>query len=124
MRCPPSGTRSYPQGDARGAALLARLSLDPVMAALREAMAQISGEAPNVDFALCALARALGLPADAPFTLFALGRSVGWVAHAMEQGMTGTLIRPRGRYEGVVAGVRCGKLPSLQGAWWTTDLRC
>jgi citrate synthase len=31
-------------------------------------------------------------------TLFALGRSVGWVAHAMEQIADGTLIRPRGRY--------------------------
>lgn len=92
----------YPQGDARAVALLARLDLDPVMAQLRDLGSQISGQAPNIDFALCALARALALPADAPFILFALGRSVGWVGHAIEQGATGSLIRPRGRYDGVV----------------------
>ncbi len=94
----------YPQGDARAVALLARLDLDPVMAKLRDAGRQASGRPPNIDFALCALARTLALPADAPFILFALGRSVGWVGHAIEQGMTGSLIRPRGRYDGVVPG--------------------
>ena len=53
----------------------------------------------NVDFALAAFARASGLPADAPFCLFLIGRSVGWAAHIVEQVATGTLIRPRARYE-------------------------
>jgi citrate synthase len=53
-----------------------------------------------VDFALAATERALGLPAGAAFTLFALGRVVGWIAHAMEQTRYGRLIRPRARYIG------------------------
>jgi len=49
---------------------------------------------------LTVLVRAVGLPKNAPFTIFLLGRSVGWAAHAMEQARLGRLIRPRARYEG------------------------
>jgi len=43
----------------------------------------------------------LGLPSDAPFTLFTVGRTVGWLAHALEQRSSGGgLIRPRARYTG------------------------
>jgi hypothetical protein len=34
------------------------------------------------------------------FSLFALGRYIGWLAHAIEQAATGQLIRPRARYTG------------------------
>jgi citrate synthase len=47
-----------------------------------------------------ALTRSYRLPSDAPIRLFTLGRSVGWTAHAIEQVMSGKLIRPRARYEG------------------------
>jgi hypothetical protein len=40
---------------------------------------------PMLDFALVALRRALGLPRGVAFGLFALGRTVGWIAHALEQ---------------------------------------
>ena len=90
----------YPQGDPRAHALLDGLDLDPLMTDLRDAVRTALDRPPNIDFALCALTRRFGLPDRAPFTLFALGRSVGWVAHAMEQAATGALIRPRGRYEG------------------------
>ena len=63
-----------------------------------------SGARPNVDFALAAFARASRLPPDATFSLFLLGRSVGWAAHIFEQIATGTLIRPRARYEGPELG--------------------
>ncbi|MBT2188765.1 citrate synthase [Sphingobium nicotianae] len=96
------GHMLYPQGDVRAVPLLDRLTLDPVMARLRDAVREVGGQPPNIDFALCALARALALPDDAPFVLFALGRSVGWVAHAIEQVTTGSLIRPRGRYDGAM----------------------
>ena len=43
---------------------------------------------------------ALGLPQDAPFALFAVARCAGWIAHAIEQGQTDALIRPRARYVG------------------------
>ena len=32
--------------------------------------------------------------------IFALGRSAGWVAHALEQRSAGYLLRPRARYVG------------------------
>jgi citrate synthase len=92
----------YPQGDARGLALLEHVPVDPLMSDLRAAALDATGRAPNIDFALCALTRHLALPQDAPFILFALARSIGWVAHAIEQVTTGSLIRPRGRYEGPV----------------------
>ena len=60
----------------------------------------MTGRPANIDFALAAMTRALSLPAEAPFAVFALGRSVGWIAHALEQLETGELIRPRARYIG------------------------
>jgi len=59
-----------------------------------------SGEEPNIDFALAATARVLKLPAGAPLMLFAIGRTVGWIGHALEQYATGQVIRPRARYVG------------------------
>ncbi|HZS58875.1 MAG TPA: citrate/2-methylcitrate synthase, partial [Gemmatimonadaceae bacterium] len=57
-------------------------------------------EHPNVDFALAAVARVYRLPRHAPIILFALGRTVGWIAHAIEQYSSGQLIRPRAHYNG------------------------
>lgn len=90
----------YPQGDVRGQALLAHLEPPAAFLALREAGERLLGEPPNIDFALAALADARRLPPEAPLVLFALGRAVGWIAHALEQQATGTLIRPRARYVG------------------------
>lgn len=95
------GHRLYGQGDVRAEALLARFEAPPLFTALAEAGTRLSGEKPNIDFALVALGAAFTLPEDAPLHLFALARSVGWLAHALEQGETGTLIRPRARYVGV-----------------------
>jgi citrate synthase len=61
-------------------------------------------EEPNLDFALAALARALRLPQGAPLMLFAIGRTLGWIAHALEQYAGRQLIRPRARYVGVAPG--------------------
>ena len=38
-----------------------------------------------------------------PLALFAIGRCVGWLAHALEQAGSGQMIRPRARYVGVPA---------------------
>ena len=57
---------------------------------------------PNLDFGLAAITRAYELPAQAPVLLFALGRTIGWIAHAIEEYASGRLIRPRARYTGVV----------------------
>ena len=63
-------------------------------------MLAVTGLAPNVDFALMAGCEALRLPHDAPFALFSVARCAGWIAHAIEQGQGGGLIRPRARYIG------------------------
>lgn len=100
-RPPPGfGHQLYPEGDVRAAPLLAIADLDDTMLSLRNAAFAMTGARPNIDFALAALTRNLGLPSDAPFRLFALGRAVGWAAHAVEQVTSRGLIRPRARYEG------------------------
>jgi citrate synthase len=97
---PGFGHPLYPNGDIRAIALARALTFDPTMTALADCAHAMAGAHPTIDFALVGLARALHLPADAPFTLFLLGRSVGWAAHAMEHAREGHLIRPRARYDG------------------------
>ncbi|MFM0735908.1 citrate synthase family protein [Paraburkholderia xenovorans] len=97
----------YPDGDPRARLLMdlladcapARSPLGEVLA-LARTVRDTTGAEPTVDFALAAIERVLGLPAGAAFTLFATGRVVGWIAHAMEQTRDGRLIRPRARYIG------------------------
>jgi citrate synthase len=97
---PGFGHPLYPDGDPRARALMSAFAPPEPYAGLRAAMAAARGAPDNVDFAVSALARSLALPADAPFTLFAVARMAGWVAHAMEQAAGGALIRPRARYVG------------------------
>jgi citrate synthase len=67
---------------------------------IREATAVTSG-APSIDFALAALEHTLQLPYGTGLTLFAIGRTAGWIGHALEQYQGQRLIRPRARYIGV-----------------------
>ncbi|MGN6817343.1 MAG: citrate synthase [Sphingomonas sp.] len=100
---PGFGHPLYPHGDPRAAALLPLVSLDPALAELRDAVVETTEALPNIDFALLAVAKSKGLPADVPFRLFAIARTVGWTAHAMEQSASGAAIRPRARYVGLAA---------------------
>lgn len=97
---PGFGHQLYAGIDPRAQALLAHLQPSPLLAEIADAVGRVAGLSPNIDFALLALAERLGLPADAPFRLFAAGRSCGWLAHAMEQAQGGGLIRPRASYAG------------------------
>jgi len=97
---PAFGHPLYPGGDPRAIALMRHFKLSGMFLAVRMAAEDLTGEPPNVDFALAALADAFGLPRQAPFVIFALSRSVGWIAHALEQIAAGQLIRPRARYVG------------------------
>jgi citrate synthase len=97
---PGFGHPLYPEGDPRAAALLARFSPPAPLAALQAAVGGIAGLSPNIDFALMAASEALALPQDGPFGLFAVARCAGWIAHAIEQGQSDALIRPRARYVG------------------------
>jgi citrate synthase len=54
----------------------------------------------NVEFYTALLLEAVGLPREAFTPVFAMARSAGWLAHAMEQQKTGRLIRPAARYVG------------------------
>ena len=92
--------RPYPAGDPRAKALLSAFRPDAEMTRLMVAGEALTGQPPNIDMALAALTRRPGLAPDAAFALFALGRSVGWIAHAIEQLESGGLIRPRARYVG------------------------
>lgn len=97
------GHRLYAQGDPRAAVLLALLPSSKAAVFARDfaaAAQDVLGEAPTVDFALVAVARALGLPRGAALTLFAIGRTVGWIAHALEQYAERAIIRPRAKYVG------------------------
>ena len=106
-RIPGFGHSLYPEGDPRGAGLL-RLTAgahpESIAVALSESVAgemlRLMEERPTVDFALATVARTLGLPPGGAIALFALGRTVGWIGHALEQYRSGSLIRPRARYVG------------------------
>ncbi|MEV4352444.1 citrate synthase [Actinoplanes sp. NPDC049596] len=101
---PGFGHRLYPAGDPRAKLLLDLLDDGP--AAIRaeeiaEAMWDRSGVHPNVDLALAALALDSGMPADAGETIFAIARTAGWLAHALEEyGDRPSRFRPSGRYAG------------------------
>jgi citrate synthase len=105
-RLPGFGQFLYPAGDPRAVALLAALACEvPEPHAQINAAAasgfRLTGQHPNVDFALASVAHALRLPENAGLGLFIIGRTVGWIAHAIEQYESGTLIRPRARYVGI-----------------------
>ena len=97
---PAFGHPLYPDGDPRALALFEHFTPRPDFAELRAAAEASTGEPPNVDFAIAAMADAFDLPLEAPLILFAVARSVGWIAHSLEQLSTGSLIRPRARYSG------------------------
>lgn len=56
----------------------------------------------NVEFYTAMLLDSLGFPREAFTAVFAIGRTVGWIAHAREQVLNGRLIRPQSRYIGLV----------------------
>ena len=104
---PGCGHSLYPDGDPRGRALLEIAaeaapgsSAIALAQELAEAIHDLLGEHPNLDFGLVALARALELPPDTPLALFALGRTIGWIGHAIEEYGLDRLIRPRAAYVG------------------------
>jgi citrate synthase len=105
---PGFGHQLYPEGDPRGGKLLFLAKMygseeeAELARRLIRAAHSIAGERPNLDFGLATFARALELPSEAPIAIFALGRTVGWTAHAIEQYADNQLIRPRARYIGPV----------------------
>jgi len=104
---PGFGHLLYPAGDPRGKALLELTTNaypDAPATALGEAIVtqvlRATGQHPTIDFGLAVLAGALQQPPGAALALFALGRTIGWIGHAIEQYQRDQLIRPRARYVG------------------------
>lgn len=92
----------YADGDPRAAALLARFEPPEAIARFIAQVTRLTGLQPNIDVALAALVAQHRLPEDAAFGLFATARSIGLLAHSLEQLGVAQVIRPRGRYVGVV----------------------
>ncbi|MFF4818970.1 citrate synthase [Kitasatospora sp. NPDC001309] len=107
---PGLGHRLYPDGDPRAVALLdAVRRLDggaEVVAAVAavEAAAGPAGrpaQRANIDLALAAMALTTGLPAEAGEVIFAVARTPGWLAHAVEEYREEPLrMRARATYTG------------------------
>ncbi|SHH06573.1 citrate synthase [Kaistia soli DSM 19436] len=97
---PGFGHRLYPDGDPRATTLLRAIRIGPLELALIEAVEAATAQRPTIDVALVLLERHFRLPPRSALALFATGRSVGWIAHALEQAATGRLIRPRAVFNG------------------------
>lgn len=102
MRFAGFGHPIYPDGDPRTAVLLGLFEPPEAIARFIEKVVDLTGLQPTIDVALAALVAHLELPADAAFALFATARSVGLLAHSIEQLGVQQVIRPRGRYIGRV----------------------
>ncbi len=105
-RVPGFGHYVYKSGDPRAIALLdlvrraapksAQLAVaDAVLAEIR----QKSLPEPNIDFALATLSRVASMVTGAAEAIFAVARTTGWIAHALEAYTTAP-IRPRAVYTG------------------------
>ncbi|MEI9952689.1 MAG: citrate/2-methylcitrate synthase [Pseudomonadota bacterium] len=104
---PGFGHPLYAAGDPRGGLLIELAEAQGAASepaktafALLEAMKRGGHPAPTLDAGLVTLCHCLGLPAGSAASIFAVGRSAGWVAHAIEQRAAGYLLRPRARYVG------------------------
>ncbi|PVC79212.1 citrate synthase [Streptomyces sp. CS131] len=107
-RVPGLGHRIYRGEDPRATVLFELLAEVPqaagALAAAREVVATTARHAPlhaNIDLALAVLSVSRGMAADAGETVFAVSRTAGWVAHALEEyGERPLRIRPNGQYTG------------------------
>ena len=100
LEVPGFAQSTFPGGDPRARAIAQALPYSEDLREIARAGESVTGVSPNLDFALVAATRTLGLPSDAAFSLLVIGRATGWIAHAIEQRQTGRPIRPRSNYTG------------------------
>ena len=111
------GHRAYKTDDPRGLVLhrIARDVADPHRLALAEAveataLAALRREKPgarlftNVEYYSAVVLEGVGLPRDLFTPTFAVARTAGWTAHALEQASDNRLIRPDVEYVGPPKG--------------------
>ena len=77
-----------------------RILLENVLRHAGGGMVAESDARANVDYYLTSIYVACGFPAATFASLFAVARTPGWIAHALEQGREPDLIRPRATYVG------------------------
>jgi len=104
---PGFGHPLYPDGDPRAQALIAMMKAshgdDPAFMRsqrIMDVMAEAAGVKPSIDFAIGAMSVTLRMLPGAGLALFVMGRTAGWIGHAIEQHRSGQMIRPRARYTG------------------------
>ncbi|MGI8493585.1 MAG: citrate/2-methylcitrate synthase [Acidimicrobiales bacterium] len=97
----------YPDGDPRGRELVRRVSELDLPLRRRAAIDAVLGLAherglppPSVDFGLAALVFGQSMIPGAGEAIFTLGRTAGWIAHAMEEYASRTDFRVRASYVG------------------------
>jgi citrate synthase len=108
------GHRVFRGNDPRAAALRATLQqmsaaagrlqfasrLEERLAAVLERVKPGRRLPANVEIMAALLLDAVGIPREAFTAVFAVARSAGWIAHALEQQKTGRMIRPASHYVG------------------------
>jgi citrate synthase len=109
-RMPGFGHRVYKVDDARArvlrgmaksmAAATGKERLFEVAERVYDAMRARTSLPVNVDFFSAVVYDALGIPPDFCTSIFAVGRTAGWIAHVLEQFADNRLIRPRAHYTG------------------------
>ncbi|SEE34349.1 citrate synthase [Streptomyces sp. 2224.1] len=107
-RVPGLGHPLYPGEDPRARTLFRLLEDVPrARRALQAARQVVTTTArhtelhANVDLALAVLTVSTGMPVEAGETIFAIARTAGWIAHALEEYAEPPLrMRPSGRYHG------------------------
>ena len=106
-RVPGFGHFVYRSGDPRAGLLLAMVRravpASPRLAVADAVLAETHRRAlpePNIDFALAVLASCAGMITGAGEAVFAIARTAGWLAHALEEYAARTPLRPRAVYTG------------------------
>ncbi|HEY2578691.1 MAG TPA: citrate synthase [Streptosporangiaceae bacterium] len=106
-RVPGFGHFLYPAGDPRAVCLLGltgqAVPESPRLAVASAILAEMRRRAlpePNIDFALAVLADVTGMITGAGEAVFAVARTAGWIAHALEEYARNAPLRPRAVYTG------------------------
>ena len=90
---------SYAGVDPRAQRILQRAAELAPPAAVLKAIARVSDLRPTIDFALVALRRAIKAPPEAASVLLFLSRSIGVIAHVLEQRRSGRRMLPGSQFE-------------------------
>jgi citrate synthase len=106
-RVPGFGHAVYRDGDGRATTLFAALRATGRAAAALELADAVMAEAerrglpaPNIDLALATFSRATAMITGGGEAVFAIARTVGWLAHAIEEYENPTRLRLRAHYTG------------------------